>query len=548
MSLYSSETTSLPSQTVDVLSQSSSSAANPSYATSVAQSSVLNNTTSLSNFDTDISDLLMDNFGPTDQMNLGYLSQEEEEKFIVDFDQNLPLLAEIFDDLQSAVTSKSNDAFIKEPTVKVKDKSEPIDPRRTIRDIHNEIEYKIELDRVERLRKPKFQTLPAFEKRAKQETQWRAAIRAAKRATSFTSTGPYRLQGKNLIAAPKPVPSRDPEENPSDLSSLDLEMSPCSTSSLDIKSSAPIVKSTLMVNTKKHLSAPNHFPANSRIFNRSLQQLQSQADAISSAYLCSNAVRKTTLPRPRQSSHPSKAPTPAQLPGNILSKTTNITRFLRDVNNNPVSRSQPTPVSSICSLVPAIKSIPPPIRVTNIIRVVPRTVPTNPAPSVPLHPVRRPQVLHTGQQFILPSSLAKYQLVEVPRPGATVITKIPPIVSKPKLQPAITPKARPIKKAPPKLPIVISCYNCQKLARVLPYLAHSRRKLAMSNGRVLDAVMVLLCDVCGSPVRETVIFGDYIVLDHVASAHFPLFLANTPNLAIRHEESQNIITQGEEWD
>ena len=118
----------------------------------------------------------------------------------------------------------------------------------------------------------------------------------------------------------------------------------------------------------------------------------------------------------------------------------------------------------------------------------------------------------------------------------------------PKLQPAITPKARPIKKATPKVPTVISCYSCQKLARVLPYLAHSRRKLAMSSGRVLDAVMVMLCDVCGSPVRETVIFGDYIVLDHVASAHFPLFLVNSPAPGSRLTENQNTISQGEEWE
>ena len=30
-------------------------------------------------------------------------------------------------------------------------------------------------------------------------------------------------------------------------------------------------KTNLMINTKKHLSSANHFPANSRIFNRSLQ-------------------------------------------------------------------------------------------------------------------------------------------------------------------------------------------------------------------------------------------------------------------------------------
>ena len=50
------------------------------------------------------------------------------------------------------------------------------------------------------------------------------------------------------------------------------------------------VKTNLMINTKKHLSASNHFPANSRIFNRSLQELQSTAQAISSKYMAASVA------------------------------------------------------------------------------------------------------------------------------------------------------------------------------------------------------------------------------------------------------------------
>ena len=50
------------------------------------------------------------------------------------------------------------------------------------------------------------------------------------------------------------------------------------------------IKTNLMINTKRHLSMSNHFPANSRIFNRSLQELQKTAEVISSQYLAASAV------------------------------------------------------------------------------------------------------------------------------------------------------------------------------------------------------------------------------------------------------------------
>merc|ERR1719186_2524579 len=93
-----------------------------------------------------------------------------------------------------------------------------------------------------------------------------------------------------------PVLTKDPVDTPNslDLTSLDLLVTNSSASKATSKLSppswqassnplplhhvnepqpVPIVRSTQMKTTKKHLSASNHFPANSRIFNRSLQQL-----------------------------------------------------------------------------------------------------------------------------------------------------------------------------------------------------------------------------------------------------------------------------------
>ena len=49
---------------------------------------------------------------------------------------------------------------------------------------------------------------------------------------------------------------------------------------------------------------------------------------------------------------------------------------------------------------------------------------------------------------------------------------------------------------------------------------------------------------------DTVIFGDYIVLDHVSTAHFPSFLVNSQDQVVRQEEeedSHNYVKMGEEW-
>ena len=94
--------------------------------------------------DNDISDLLQDNFGLPD---VGHF----ENNFIDDFDENLPMLAEILEDLQKAVNSES-------PNEKIINKgSKTVAPsEKTVLDIQSAIELRNELDRVQKLRKPNF--------------------------------------------------------------------------------------------------------------------------------------------------------------------------------------------------------------------------------------------------------------------------------------------------------------------------------------------------------------------------------------------------------
>jgi hypothetical protein len=74
----------------------------PSVDISVMKSSVLKCSPELSIVDNDISDLLMDSFGIVPRND-----DKIEDKFIEELDNNLPMLAEIFDDLQNAVKSEN---------------------------------------------------------------------------------------------------------------------------------------------------------------------------------------------------------------------------------------------------------------------------------------------------------------------------------------------------------------------------------------------------------------------------------------------------------
>merc|ERR1719300_1722927 len=72
-----------------------------------------------------------------------------------------------------------------------------------------------------------------------------------------------------------------------------------------------------------------------------------------------------------------------------------------------------------------------------------------------------------------------------------------------------------------------SCSNCLKLAKYLPFISYSRRKETGTNVSYGYVNVMLLCEVCGLFVRETVISGDKMKLDHVSASCFPTFLSNT---------------------
>ena len=87
-----------------------------------------------------------------------------------------------------------------------------------------------------------------------------------------------------------------------------------------------------------------------------------------------------------------------------------------------------------------------------------------------------------------------------PNQGNTVIQKIPslPRQSKVEVMKTLSHKSRNLKEVSPNiltlnLPTLASCFNCQKLSNVLPYLAHNRRKEDMACRKVLKTAMFLLC-------------------------------------------------------
>ena len=119
------------------------------------------------NIDDDISDLLRDNFGPANSAEFAPKNDFSD----LELDKNL---SEIFEDLQKAIKSENgeNNNSYGEPLID--------DSIQSLLNIQNEIELEIEEERVEKLRNPRFQTLPAYQKRAKQESQWMEALNSAK--------------------------------------------------------------------------------------------------------------------------------------------------------------------------------------------------------------------------------------------------------------------------------------------------------------------------------------------------------------------------------
>jgi len=535
--------------------------------------------------DNDVTDLLQDSFGflPSDNK----CETKSETKFIDELDHSLPLLKEIFDDLQSAVKQDCKDFDIKrEINISQITCASELDTIKSVNEIQKELEYELELSRVEKLRNPKFQTMPAYEKRAKQEVQWRAAIHAASRANSLRWSGEpsqnsYSIGSNNIVY---PEPFRVYSEKDDEIEVVD------------------IIKSSVVKSTKKHLSADNHFPANSRLFNTSLKQLQNQAEAISSAYLNAAAKRARILRLKERA----MIETQAKLARSEYGPYQCTSNFLpyKDFNgNNIYSLSGSDNQLGVDHTVLNAQSVQngigeeycPINSYTNVynpnfgessnaqgIREGSSSVPHSskcnsnvysthievsnkngcfterkkkdttmdgchsysgsvgfyksshlPVHCVPTNNTRLSHEIPRGRS--LGNSLVFRNGLDRNNNKQSVLKSISPYANKSTDTRNLSITKRPVKKTVSLTPDYKSCYRCQKLSSVLPYLAHCRRKQCNA-----ETSMVLLCEVCGAVVRETVIFGDYVSLDHVSSAHFPSFLVNSESNGLELE-SQNFI-------
>ena len=134
----------------------------------------------MNNIDNDVSELLRDNFGCE-----GGSGSE------LELDRNLN---DILEDLKRSVSEDLKNNNGKRSFQQVSTDFNQFDNYQdfpsnvndgycdSLMEIHKDLEFEIESDRIERLRNPRFQTMPAFKKRAKQEAQWREAVSAARRA------------------------------------------------------------------------------------------------------------------------------------------------------------------------------------------------------------------------------------------------------------------------------------------------------------------------------------------------------------------------------
>ena len=603
---------------------------------------------SFSYIDNDVSDLLQDNFGIFVDNQNGNKEYEDKE-----FDKNL---SEILEDLQNAVKEEditmNNNNSIEDKGSKPSDKIQEElarrqkaaeDPIRKLLEIQKELEYEMEVERIEKLRNPKFQTLPAYKKRAKQEAQWRAAICAARQAQSLglgnissqneaakmlSSTSSNNNYGyRPLLPKPKPKPI-----SKLDLTSLDLPEVPNHTYDEDcfvVESESRIpstpasletdvsstVKSHFMINTKKHLSASNHFPANSRIFNRSLQELQKTAEAISKRYISVATEPLTNLEKVENISNSSAVAnqnvnilrndpmpfTPDQDVSNIqeeilvvgskhklptiVEPDPKMLKFQRpsnpptDINRKvvkpPVTRSnyydhissgQNFSSKPKTTTIPFLKSstrqlpksmipfIRKPVNIsqsfpsqispvnnssTNIKKTVSITKPGAGSRHLPVGQVPRYFPITKGTIRLPAFRNSKQNLLTNPANQNRI-----PIVLNRKI-PSTTPIPRIVQVRQTQVKKLKPCSNCEKLAKYLPFLGYSWRKQMMldhQRSRTFMTNLTLLCENCGLLVRETVISGDQVKLDHASAMQFPTFLQNTSsNLGESIEESQNFI-------
>jgi len=526
-----------------------------------------------SQMDNDISDLLRDNFGA------GSCGGGRADALSQELDKNL---SEILDDLQKAVKEEdiTNNNFVDH--VEKIDVENPSDfdhvgtirgqgPALTLLDIQKEIEVELEKARVSSLRHPRFQTIPAYEKRAKQEAQWRAAINAARRAQSLGQSqmmgavigeGPLdsRIHIPPLVPKLETIPIAH-SASKLDLTSLDLP--PPDVVALDsdeaeigqLKTSDTIVlvnqdrpvKTNLMINTKKHLSASNHFPANSRIFNRSLQELQSTAQAISSKYMAASVAvqaaavssqyggrgaqwnrTKTSVKMQPLQAIQTYSPLTANI-GPNANDDDDVIIVDDDDDYSPtfVSAPRASPPGNGQVNRPTLPSLPSTRQVFASQRAHRMDHPYHSSRPRSGHlPVRQAPAY---SRCVQPSPATLHQ--QQRSPGGAV-TPAPPVTLTHQQQ-----------RGPGGAVIPAPCANCRTLAQYLPFLGYSRLQLVGRHNPIQPPLPSLLCEACGATVRESAVSacGEQLRLDHGAAVTFPTFLTNSPVPPSHSAHSQNFI-------
>jgi len=506
------------------------------------------------NIDDDVSDLLRDNFGPAKSEDFTPKIDFSD----IELDKNL---SEILEDLQKVVKAEDGE----NNNSSSYDCSSLInDPIQSLLNIQNEMEMEIEEERVERMRNPKFQTLPAYQKRAKQETQWMKAVNAAKVAKNpesplsldrerenekgykplaFSSQIVTQAASTTTTHGGKRVEVISIAEDEADDFNVSSLVSPKvkGTGTTDLVAELSLSKSNILMNTERHLSSSNHFPANSRIFNRSLEELQSTAEAISKSYLqeekgnkISSNLAENKMKKPKKfSPYSSKSGSSG---GN--KRQLDKMRSILIKNNNSVKTGitpnrEKEKVDIYNSVwLPALKQ-----------RIEAGKLR---GPSLPFKlPTRKPCHVSLPQS---PVQFSSPQHVKLPinglQTGATLLlnmsTSPPVLLNKSQILQAATVSRPPAAQFQ-------QCLQCQRLSSCLPYLGYNMRKQLLGEGllsRSRNNPLVLLCEVCGAFVRESVIYSEQIGLGQsVFSGQFPRFFNNT-NIATSsvNEESQNYIS------
>ena len=256
------------------------------------------------------------------------------------------------------------------------------------------------------------------------------------------------------------------------------------------------------MSTEKHLTSSNHFPANSRIFNRSLEELQSTALAISQSYLAEREKETKKLKRAKEIRRGVK-PYPAKSSHKRLKTDTMRSILIRNNNHvntfSPPSREKEDVYNTVW--VPALKE-----------RTKLTSLPLQHTAPPPVPPVIKPRNLPAANVY----KACRVPIAQAPIPVAPKQVKLPitghqgsgtclllnmsstkPVVlNKSQILQAVTARRPP---APPAGRSGQSCYNCERLSSCLPYLGYTMRRLSQGQGLLRRSSagdsLVLLCEV-----------------------------------------------------